>query len=224
MVKFICSLLRFLRRVLSDLPSSIGSNYAGIWFPLIPALLLLAYQIVQNGWATVKHDLLVGTIITIISYALLLLYCVVRNLYREHCALSKSLKDVQDMVSPLQLEGLALASEIRAFALSLGEIQEPAPPASAEYRKAVWEHLQSWIGSYPMESDPQLRARLVHGFEARRFSERVTQYMHRVGESGYPIFNASGFVESILDRRSLFRLSADIEIVAISTNQFPKPK
>jgi hypothetical protein len=81
------SLWRFLRRVLSDLPSSIGSNHLGVWFPVIPTCLWFLYQWSQQGWQSMKHDLVVGIAITAISYALLFLYCVVRNLYREHLAI-----------------------------------------------------------------------------------------------------------------------------------------
>jgi hypothetical protein len=87
MAHFFYSLCRFLRRALSDLPSSIGSNQLGVWFPLLPALLFFGYQVYQSGWPAVRHDLFVGTLITLISYGLLFLYCVVRNVYREHVAL-----------------------------------------------------------------------------------------------------------------------------------------
>ncbi len=87
MVQFLRRLWHFLCRALSDLPSSIGSNHLGVWFPLVPAVLFLVYQISQTGWQAVRHDFWVGTIITLVSYGLLFLYCVVRNLYREHVAL-----------------------------------------------------------------------------------------------------------------------------------------
>ena len=98
MPEVIQSLIRFLRRALSDLPSSIGSNSLGIWFPIVPTLLFFAYQWRQNGWRGTKHDLVVGTVITVISYVLLFLYCVVRNLYREHVALvAKEKKTRQEL-------------------------------------------------------------------------------------------------------------------------------
>lgn len=224
MPEWIKSLCRFLGRVLGSLPSSIGSNYMGVWFPIVPAFLLVCFQVSQTGWQTVRHDLWVDTVITIISYALLFIYCVARNMYREHRELKNKLRDVSSIVSPLQLDGLRLALEIRTFALSLGEVEGPAPQVEAKHRKAVWEHLHEWIGSYPVETDAQLRARLIHGFEARRFGERVTEYMHRVGETGQPIFNAAGFTQSIYDRRSLYRLAVDIEVIAVTMNLFPKPK
>jgi hypothetical protein len=72
---------------MSDLPGSIGSNHLGVWFPVVPAALFFIYQFMQAGWPAVKHDILVGTVITIVSYGLLFLYCVARNVYREHVAL-----------------------------------------------------------------------------------------------------------------------------------------
>jgi hypothetical protein len=102
MAQFAHSLARFLRRALFDLPSSIGSNGLGVWFPLVPATLLFLYQGFQSGWQTVTHDLVVGAIITLISYALLFLYCVVRNIYREHAALAAKLVKSQSQLEYIQ--------------------------------------------------------------------------------------------------------------------------
>lgn len=84
------------------MPSSIGSNSLGLWFPVVPAVLLFVYQGRQSGWQTVKHDLLVGTVITAISYALLFLYCVVRNLYREHVALVRKVEKLNSELEYIQ--------------------------------------------------------------------------------------------------------------------------
>jgi hypothetical protein len=220
MPEWVKSLRRFLWRVLSDLPASIGSNYLGVWFPLVPGALLVFYQVVQTGWATVRHDLTVGAIITTLSYALLFFYCIVRNAYREHRALTKQLKEISELVPPLQLQGLRLASEVRSFALSFGPIGPLPPEAMAQHRTALWQHFQSLIGSYPPEVDPQLRARILHGFEARKFAERVEEYMHLAGEEGYPITYTAGFTRDIFDRRSMLRLAFDIQNVAVSLSHF----
>jgi hypothetical protein len=87
MFEAIKNLRRFLRRVLRDIPGAIGTNYGGIWFPIVPATLLLAYQLWENGWKNVKHDLLVGTVVTLIAYGLLTLWVIVRNVYREQVAM-----------------------------------------------------------------------------------------------------------------------------------------
>ena len=224
MAEFIQSLGRLLGRALSFLPNSIGSNQLGVLFPAVPAVLWFIWQLHHDGWKATKRGILIGLVITFISYAILFLYCVARTIYKEHRELSRTLQDIRTIVPKLQLDGFRLAAEIRDFALSLGEVSGPPPQADAKYRTAMWEHLQLWIDSYPHESDPQLGLSLIHGFATRKFAERVEQYMHLVGESGYPILNASGFVDRILDRRSLFRLAADIESVAISTNQFPSPR
>jgi hypothetical protein len=81
------SLGRFLLRALVYLPQSIGSNHLGILFPAVPAILFFGYQWHQHGWQAMRSDLLVGLVITFISYGLLLLYCVVRNVYTEHVSL-----------------------------------------------------------------------------------------------------------------------------------------
>jgi hypothetical protein len=145
-------------------------------------------------------------------------------IYREHKALLAERYQANEVLTPLQLKGFELAAEIRDFAMSFGDIVEPPPQVDAKYRTTVRENLQSWIGSYPPEVDAQLRLRLIHGFETRKFRERVEEYMHRMGESGYPILNASGFTEEIFDRRSLCRLAAEIENVAIAVNYFPSPR
>lgn len=145
-------------------------------------------------------------------------------IYREHEACEEERVRINEIITPLQFEGFQLAAEIRDFALSFGDLDGSLPQASAQYRKAVWEHLQVWMGSYPPELNNEISLKLTHGFETRKFRGRVEQYMHQVGESGYPIFNAAGFTEKMLDRRSLCRLSADIETVAISTNHFPSPR
>jgi hypothetical protein len=111
MPEVIQSLIRFLRRALSDLPGSIGSNNLGVWFPAIPTILFFVYQWRQNGWAGVKHDLIVGTVITVISYALLFCYCVVRNLYREHVALVAKVV----WLNPLQVDMLQLSMDMVKF-------------------------------------------------------------------------------------------------------------
>src|SRR6202042_2011416 len=111
-------------------------------------------------------------------------------------------------LTALQLDGFKLAAEIRDFAMSLGEVDGPPPPAEDKYRTAVWQHLQVWMGSYPPE-DQEIRMKTIHGFETRKFRDQVEGYMHRVGEKGYPIMNATGFTDSIMDRRSLFRLASD---------------
>jgi hypothetical protein len=158
---------------------------------------------------------------SLIPIGMLVIYRLLRANYQKFAALEERLAKIERAVTPLQIEGFQLAAEIREFARSFGKLEGPPPEADAKLRKAVWEHLQEWIGSYPPELDVQIRAKMLHGFEARRFRGRVEEYMHKVGECGYPIINASGFTESIFDRRSLCRLSADIEIVAISSGHFP---
>jgi hypothetical protein len=163
-------------------------------------------------------------LVTVVAFVIVYLVCIAVTIYKEHNALLAERDQRREVVTPLQLEGFQLAAEIREFALSFGDLDTPPPPVAAQYRKALWEHLHTWIGSYPPEQNPQLRARMMHGFEARKLRERVEEYMHRVGEAGAPIINAAGFTDNIFDRRSLCRLSADIEIVAISTNHFPAPR
>lgn len=161
---------------------------------------------------------------SLIPIGMLVIYRLLQANYQKFAALEDKLAKMEQAITPVQLEGFQLAAEIRDFALSFGELEGPPPQAEVKFRKAVWEHLKEWMGSYPPESDPQLRMKMLHGFEARGFRERIEKYMHEVGERGYPIFNAAGFTESIFDRRSLCRLSADIEIVAITTNHFPSPR
>jgi hypothetical protein len=88
------SLYRFLRRALFDLPGSIGSNRLGVFFPAIPAVMLFMCRAYQGGWQAMKNDIVLGTTVTLISYALLFLYCVARNLYREHAALVGRIKKI----------------------------------------------------------------------------------------------------------------------------------
>jgi hypothetical protein len=49
-----------------------------------------------------KHDLIVGTVITVISYGLLFLYCVVRNVYKEHIALVEREKNTLNELNRLR--------------------------------------------------------------------------------------------------------------------------
>jgi hypothetical protein len=177
-------------------------------------------QSLQDSWFT--GALLLAGVAVLLVFAWAISTIVV--IYREHKDLQAEIELRELILTSLQFDGFKLAAEIRDFAISLGAIDGPAPPAEAKYRTAVWEHLQNWMGSYPPEVDAEIRMKMLHGFETRRFRDRVEEYMHRIGESGYPIFNAAGFANSILDRRSLFRLAIDIEIVAISTNHFPSPR
>jgi hypothetical protein len=173
---------------------------------------------------TLLNDAGFSLLLTLAALVVFYLGCVAATVYKERRELSKKIDYMYGLLTPLQLDGFRLAAEIRDFAISFGEIKVPPPQADARYRKAVWEHLQTWIGSYPPELDAELRMKLIHGFEARNFRDQVKEYMHRVGESGYPIFDATGFTNEILDRRSLFRLAADIEIVAVSIGHFPLPR
>lgn len=119
MPESIQSLIRFLRRALSDLPSSIGSNHLGVWFPALPSALFILYQFHQSGWVGVKHDLIVGVAITVASYALLFLWCAIRNIYREHVALVAKLA----WLSPLQSDTLQIAMDM----VRLVRDAEPCP-------------------------------------------------------------------------------------------------
>ncbi len=174
----------------------------------------------EDSWSAAALVLLGVAVLLTLAWAV----STVVVIYREHKASQTELGRIKGIITPLQFEGFELAAEIRDFALSFGDLDGPPPQAEAKFRKAVWEHLQEWIGSYPPELDAQMRLKMLHGFETRKFRERVEEYMHLVGESGSPIINAAGFTEHIFDRRSLCRLSADIEIVAISTNHFPSPR
>jgi hypothetical protein len=69
---------------------------------MVPTVLFVAYQYRQNGWHAMKHDLIVGTVITVISYGLLFLYCVVRNVYREHIALVEREKNTLNELNRLR--------------------------------------------------------------------------------------------------------------------------
>jgi len=102
MSEAIQSLVRFLRRAISDLPISIGSNHLGVWFPLVPTALFIGYQCLQNGWRSVRHDLFIGTVITAISYGLLFLYCIIRNVYREHVTLAAKEKQTREELEEIR--------------------------------------------------------------------------------------------------------------------------
>ncbi|MGC1784642.1 MAG: hypothetical protein WA708_19135 [Acidobacteriaceae bacterium] len=227
MSKVFKSLGRLLIRSARVVPKSLGSTWLGLFF--FPALIFgvtfaLTIFVKRGQVMTLLRDAGFSLVVTFAALVVVYLGCIAVTIYREHNALSVERDQTREVLTPLQFEGFKLAAEIREFALSFGALDGPPPQAEARFRKAVWEHLQEWIGSYPPELDAQIRLKLIHGFETRKFGERVGEYMHQVGESGYPIFNASGFTEGIFDRRSLCRLAADIEIVAISTNHFPSPR
>ena len=91
MLDIIRSLYRFLRRALSDLPTAIGSNKLGVLFPLLPACIYFAITYFQQGWAAMKRDWLIASIVTVVSYSVLFAYCIIRNLYKEHKELAAKL-------------------------------------------------------------------------------------------------------------------------------------
>lgn len=137
---FIYSFGRFLRRALSDLLSSIGSNNLGVWFPALPAILWFVYQTRQNGWQAMKHDIVVGLIITACSYGALFIYVSIRNVYREHIALARRVS----VFSQLQIDAFSLASEIRDFLEEIG----PKPIANPEaYKDSPNQVMASIIGT-----------------------------------------------------------------------------
>jgi hypothetical protein len=92
MAEFLRSLYRFSRRALSDIPSAIGSNKLGVLFPFIPAILVFGITFARQGWMAMKWDWIIAAVVTAASYLLLFIYCVVRNLYREHMAIVEKAK------------------------------------------------------------------------------------------------------------------------------------
>jgi hypothetical protein len=162
------SLGRFLRRAFKDLPGSIGSNHLGIWFPVLPAALFFFYQGAQNGWRGMRNDLLVATGITVISYGLLFLYCLVRNLYREHVALVVKEKNTREQLEWIQQvprwEGYeseaawiaAIDEQNRLVNLGhfadgvLNELQINA----LRYVKGLMEFVSNELESFPEQGDP----------------------------------------------------------------------
>ena len=87
MAEVVKSMGRFSLRALRGLPSSIGSNGLGVVFPLVPALLLFGITYSLRGWKAMKQDWIIAAVVTVASYVLLFLYCVVRNVYREHVSM-----------------------------------------------------------------------------------------------------------------------------------------
>jgi hypothetical protein len=95
MAEAVESMGRFLLRALRDLPSSIGSNNLGVVFPLVPAILLFGITYYLQGWKAMKQDWIIAALVTVVSYALLYLYCIVRNVYRDHVSMCTKVKKAE---------------------------------------------------------------------------------------------------------------------------------
>lgn len=214
MSKMLCSLARFLWRALRDVPGSIGSNNLGLWFPLIPAGILLAVKVHRSGWVKVKDDLYLGMQITAVSYIALFIYCAIRNVYREHVSLMKSYKQAKDQLeylnsrpawqgyqseqqwkdsidyqnrlidigrnldgffSPIQLEALRLAKEIRNFLNSFESMPDPIDVRSQDEKKRLMQ----------IDLRSSWRQRIKSAY-ALQFEGRVKQTKFKLEAAGFP--------------------------------------
>lgn len=208
------SLYRFLRRALSDLPRSIGSNLLGVWFPLVPACFWFLYQWTQQGWQILAHNWRIAAEITFLSYLLLFLYCVIRNVYREHKIVQAKLERINAIFTPLQIEGFELAFDLRKFYKKFGPIG-PLPVEEQRFRTSVLEHLSKLMDSYPPDRDPTIQNAVIYGFKNSGLPERVEKYINSVGALGRPA-GSQVFTEGISNRRSLALLARDIEELALT--------
>ena len=102
MAKVVQSLARFLFRSASDIPRSLGSSFLGVWFPIVPAVLLSAITCKQKGWAVMIREWVLPLEVTISSYLLLFLYCMVRKVYTEHRAMKTRAEDAESKLKFLR--------------------------------------------------------------------------------------------------------------------------
>jgi hypothetical protein len=224
MFEAIKSLGRFLRRVLRDIPGAIGTNYGGIWFPILPAALLLAYQSRQYGWKNVKRDLLVGSVVTLIAYGLLTLWVIVRNVYREHVGMQARAEKAEELLecerSRPPWKGYESEAAWRAsiafqnVLIELGrsvdgvlsQLQVDALKLAKDSRTFLTEFEAMPEGIHEMERRMAWRGRLESSYRLK-FHDRMQVIEAMFGAQGIPIVpvtaRASKSTESGIEKRIL---------------------
>lgn len=208
MAEAVHSLKRFLKRALAFLPSSIGSNHLGVWFPLVPTALFLFYEAHESGWKAMTRDLVVGLVITVISYGLLFLYCIAHNVYTEHIALvakenetRQQLDWIQD-IPPWQgfeseqvwRDAIEFQNKLITLGRSVDGLFSPLQIEAFTLAKEL-RGFYSYLGPYPPQSNGEAQDlvryveergawehKLSHGYANRDFGTKVASIFHQVGE------------------------------------------
>jgi hypothetical protein len=105
----------------------------------------------------------------------------------DNAELRKELgSDLGRLFSPLQIEAFSIAKELRDFLATLDPFPAQPPHNPGE---AIEEYLPRLHSEQIAEKQGKWRARLMHGYANRKFGERVTALMHRLGEQlDYPAY------------------------------------
>lgn len=128
----------------------------------------------------------------------------------------RKLQAQSDLLSPLQLEALAIAKDLRDFLAGMPPF--PIDPAlnpeddNAEYM----------VRLIKFRSDKQMpwRQKLAHGYANRRFGERITALMHRAGEEvEYPVYVPNFAEKQPFGEDDIRKLAQQMEMVAIWINR-----
>jgi hypothetical protein len=120
------------------------------------------------------------------------------------------------ILSPIQLEALALAKDLRDFLASL----EPFPDdPKQEPGESTVDHLTKFI-SVRAEKQAKWGQKLMHGYANRGFGARITALMHRAGEEvDYPA-HVPNYAETITPTKDgIPKLAQQMEMVAIWINR-----
>jgi hypothetical protein len=129
-----------------------------------------------------------------------------------------------DLLSPLQIEALKIAKELRDFLASLPPFPADSQkrPDEEEYDYIVRvnsiEQLQK-VFQEQREKQGQWRQKLIHGYANRKFGERITTLMHHAGEEEeYPVLNAKFAEKPPMTELEVYKLAQGLEGFAMWVN------
>ncbi len=137
----------------------------------------------------------------------------------------KTNPNLSNLLSQLQIDALTLAKELRDFLASLppfphdpqqhpdeGDYDYQVRVQNNDYLRKVFE--ENW------KKQGEWRLRLMHGYANRKFGERITVLMHRLGEDmSYPAHNATFAEKPPSDAKDISRLAQQMEMIAIWINR-----
>jgi hypothetical protein len=156
---------------------------------------------------------------SLIPIGMLVIYRLLRANYQKFAALEEKLANFERLLTPLQFEGLELATDIRGFIDECGPLG-PLPAEEQKFRTYVQEHLSNLVDSYARERDVSMQMKVMNGFKVNGLEKRVEDFINKAGmqiPAGSHVFR-----EGISDRRGLALLARDMEEIALALNYLAK--
>jgi hypothetical protein len=99
----VAHIVHLLNRSLALLPTSLGSNWLGLLFPLLVFLLTQCVSVFVHGWSSIKvhwkGNLLVGFAVALLSWSALFLWCVARIIYQDHMTLATRVSELNQTLT-----------------------------------------------------------------------------------------------------------------------------